>query len=432
MKKGNAKKVGVGLIGCGTVGSAVVEFIFSQRDEIRKRDGVDIELKKIYTRTPSGLKSKHIFELYPHLFTSKCSDVIFDEDIDIIIETVGGIDFAYSLARKALRARKHLVTANKAMLAYHGESLFRLAAQNNIGIGFEASVAGAIPIIRVLSDSLIGGQVISICGILNGTSNFILTKMAQEKLSYDKVLKQAKELGFAEQDPSEDVNGQDARNKIVVLAQLAFGFNLDPKDIYTEGITNIITEDFEYAEEKLNSTIKLIAFCDKEGSMYVCPMLIPKNSFLASVNNEFNGINVLGYNFQELGFTGLGAGGKATASSIVADIINIAINKNKPHETVFHVNKKVQDFNDLIFQHTLRFVVKDQVGIIRDIACVLAEHNISINAVKQNDYGIQRKDALPFLITLNSAREGDVQKAVAKINEFEFLVKPAMVFRSFV
>lgn len=426
------KTTRVGLIGCGTVGSAVAEFLLSQRKSLQERDGLDIELKKIYTRTPSGPKSQEIFQKYKYLFVDTLSKVIFDKDIDIVVETVGGIGFAYKLSQKVLRAGKHLVTANKAMLAHHGTSLFRLAGQNNSRIVFEASVAGAVPIIRVLSDSLVGGQVSSVCAILNGTSNFILTKMAQEKCTYDEALHRAQELGFAEQDPTEDVEGIDARNKIVILARLAFGFDINPESVHIEGITNITTEDFEYAKEELNSTIKLVAFCNNDAAVYVCPMLIPKNNFLASVNNEFNGISIWGENFQELGFTGLGAGGKATASSVVADIVNVARGGYINCSPGLDFRKSIFDFNNLTFEHTLRFVVRNRMGITADYSYILKKFNLGIFDMSQRRYEKEMQNTLPFLVTLEPAREGDVQEAIKEINQLDFMVKPVMIFRSFV
>ena len=319
-----------------------------------------------------------------------------------------------------------MVTANKALLAIYGEEIFALLRQYGRQLGYEAAVAGSIPIISTLRNHLVGRRVKAIAGILNGTCNYILSRMQESGCSFGDALKDAQELGYAEADPNEDISGADTRNKISILAHTAFGFYFNPADIYTQGIEEIIPEDFKYAKDKFNSTIKLIAYCTNERVIYVCPMLVPRNSFLANISDNRNGISIYGEYFNEIGLTGPGSGGEQTAVSIIADLVSIASGTLKSkHLTTFEPHS----FEELYFTHTLRFVIKDQVGILRDITGILAQEGISVRAVEQNEYTEDDKDSLPFFITLEPAQEKNVQKAVHKINQLPYMVRPVVIFR---
>jgi len=435
IEENSMKRVSIALVGCGTVGSGVVEVLAKERENIAKQDGVKIELRKIFTRTPDGQKSSTVFKKHPTLFVHDSEDILDDPEIEIVLETVGGKDFAREVVTRAIEKKKHVVTANKLLLAYFGKEIFDSAQKQGVRIGYEASVAGAIPIIRVIRSSLVGSQICAITGILNGTSNFILTEMAVKSSSFKESLKAAQKLGYAEADPTEDISGEDARNKLVVLSRLAFGFDYNPDDIYTQGIEEVIPEDFEYAQRKLGSTIRLVGHASRGGAVYVAPMIIPKDNFLATIPGNQNGITVSGANFERLGFTGPGAGALPTASAIVADVVNIA--KHQGKNFVPAVNNSMSKakpvrFEDLEFRHTLRFMVQDQLGVLRDISTILAKEGVSIHAVEQNEYSETKKEGLPFLITLSSVKEEKVQKALVQINKLPFMVKPVMVFRSFV
>lgn len=423
------QRIGVGIVGCGTVGSAVADLILQEQAGIAERHNVKLDLVKIYTRNPQGEKSKHLYDTYPDIFTIFLNEVLDDPSIDVVVETMGGRDFPYYyVVRKAVEAGKHVVSANKLLLAYHGEELFELAQERGVHIGYEASVAGAIPIIEVLQKHLVGRQVSSITGILNGTSNYILTQMEKGNRTFGDVLQQAQEKGYAEKNPKEDIEGLDVRNKLVILARLVFGFNFSLDEVYVQGIGDIMTEDFEYANQKLNSTIKLIAHCSQEGGIFVCPMIIPRDHFLANVPSVLNAISIFGKNFGELGLIGLGAGGRPTATSVIADIVKIA---DRQYIPASNSGAELVKFEDLIFSHTLRFLVKDCVGILKDITTILAEEGISIKAVEQNEYPNSRSNNLPFLITLNPTREKKIQRALEKLNRLPYIVKPVVVFRSF-
>lgn len=426
------KKVSVALVGCGTVGSSVVKVLREQKEYIAKRHGVQIELKKIYTRTPEGDKSKKIYDEHRELFVKSLEEILEDPEISIVIETVGGLDFACEVVEGAIVLGKDVVTANKEFLNYRWLTLFSEAAIHGVTIGYEAAVAGAIPIVNILQNSLVGNQIQTISGILNGTTNYILTEMEKGNGSLSDILQEAQVLGYAEVDPHQDISGKDARNKLAILMRSVFGLYFFSASLFTQGIEDIILEDFEYADKKLNSTIRLIAFCTRDGVGFVCPMFISKDDFLAKIPLQLNGIKVTGDNFEELSFIGPGAGGRETASSIVADLVNIAKKTFSNNELNTTSLVQLCDFNTIVFQHTLRFIVNDEVGIIRDISSILADEGISIKAIEQNEYEEAKKSALPFLITLDPIEEGKIQKALKKINELKFLVKPVVVFRSFV
>ena len=424
--------VKIALVGCGTVGSAFVRLFSKQVVEIERRHGIRLELSKIFTRNPKNSKCRHIYNRYPELFSDNLESILGDSEIGIVIEAAGGVDFAEKVIRESILSGKSVVTANKALLNNQWSQIFGLAKDNNVSIGYEAAVAGAVPIIRVVQESFPGKQIKSITGILNGTTNFILSEMERRKESFEAVFKEARYLRYAEADSSEDLSGIDSRNKLAILMRAVWGLNFDPATIYVQGIEDIIPEDFEYAGKKLGASIRLVAYCDDSGTGFVCPMFVPKDDLLARVPRQFNGIKVAGDSFGELSFVGPGAGGKETATAILADAVKIAKGTLVNDETTQSEKSELRNFRNIVFRHTLRFIVNDRPGIIRDISSALADEGISIQAVEQNDYPASRSSALPFLITLHPIREKSVQLALEKINRFPFMVKPVVVFRSFV
>ena len=426
------KRVKIALVGCGTVGSAFVDLLLKQAVEIERRQGVKLELAKILTRSPTGAKCHSIYDRYPDLFVDNMESILRDPEIRIVVESVGGEGFAKDVVISSILWGKNVVTANKAFLNNYWFEIFDLARDNGVSIGYEAAVAGAVPIIRVVQESFPGRQIKSIAGVLNGTTNFILSEMERRKESLETVLKEARDLGYAEADPSDDLFGIDARNKLSILMRAVWGLNFDPETIYAQGIEDIIPEDFEYADKKLGSSIRLVAYCDDAGTGFVCPMFVPKDDLLARVPRQLNGIKIAGDDFGEISFIGPGAGGRETATAVLADVVKIARGTLKNDEASRSDKSELRGFEDIMFRHTLRFIVNDRPGIIRDISSVLADEGISIQAVEQNDYPDSKSSALPFLITLHPIEEKSVQAALEKINRFAFLVKPVVVFRSFV
>lgn len=325
----------VALLGYGTVGSGVVEVIQSNKESITKKAGMPIELK--YVLDLREFPEDPINEIIVHDFNT----ILEDDEVEVVAEAMGGINPAYRFAKEALERGKSYVTSNKELVALHGGELLEIARKNNVNFLFEASVGGGIPIIRPLNQSITADEICEITGILNGTTNFILTKMKDEGRSFEEILKEAQELGYAERNPEADVEGYDACRKIAILASLAFGKYVKFEDIPTEGITKITKEDMFYAE-KLNCVIKLLGTCKKQDDNIfarVAPMLISKNHPLAMVNDVFNAIFVKGNMVGDVMFYGKGAGKLPTASAVVADIIDAAKHKGTNMMTIWNREK---------------------------------------------------------------------------------------------
>lgn len=325
----------VALLGYGTVGSGVVEVIQSNKDSIAKRAGEPIELK--YVLDLREFPGDPVNEMIVHDFNT----ILADDEVEIVAEAMGGINPAYGFAKAVLEKGKSYVTSNKELVALHGGELLEIARENNVNFLFEASVGGGIPIIRPLNQSITADEIYEITGILNGTTNFILTKMKDEGRTFEEVLKEAQELGYAEKNPAADVEGHDACRKIAILASLAFGEHVNFEDIPTEGITKITKEDMFYAE-KMNCVIKLLGTCQKQDDNVfarVAPMLISKSHPLAMVNDVFNAIFVKGNMVGDVMFYGRGAGKLPTASAVVADIVDAAKHKGTNIMTIWNKGK---------------------------------------------------------------------------------------------
>lgn len=325
----------VALLGYGTVGSGVVEVIQSNKDSIAKRAGEPIELK--YVLDLRDFPGDPVNEMIVHDFNT----ILEDDEVEIVAEAMGGINPAYGFAKAVLEKGKSYVTSNKELVALHGGELLEIARKNNVNFLFEASVGGGIPIIRPLNQSITADEIYEITGILNGTTNFILTKMKDDGRTFEDVLKEAQELGYAEKNPAADVEGYDACRKIAILASLAFGEHVSFEDIPTEGITGITKEDMIYAE-KMDCVIKLLGTCQKQDDNVfarVAPMLISKNHPLAMVNNVFNAIFVKGNMVGDVMFYGKGAGKLPTASAVVADIVDAAKHKGTNIMTIWNREK---------------------------------------------------------------------------------------------
>lgn len=397
----------IALLGYGTVGSGVVEVINSNKESIEKRAGKAIDIK--YVLDLREFPGEAINELIVHDF----STILEDDEIEIVAEAMGGVEPAYTFAKSSLLKGKSYVTSNKELVALHGAELLEIARKNKVNFLFEASVGGGIPIIRPLNQSLTADEIYEITGILNGTTNFILTKMKNEGRSFESVLKEAQELGYAEKNPAADVEGYDACRKIAILASLAFGEHVSFEDIPTEGITQISSEDMIYAE-KMNYVIKLLATCQKQdGSVFarVSPMMISKEHPLAMVNDVFNAIFVKGNAIGDVMFYGKGAGKLPTASAVVADIVDAA--KHSGTNIITFWSREKIDLKD-----------KDEVKVSYFIR-VQDEDGLAENKVKEAFKEIQPVEALSreYAFITEVMTEGEFAKRLGKLSDLTIMSK---------
>lgn len=422
------KKINIGLLGLGTVGTGVVKLLHANGQSIAQKVGADIEIKKIMVRNASKPRSIAV----DHLITTNIDDIINDPEIDIVVELMGGETPAKDYMLKALNAGKHVVTANKDVMAKYGRELFAAAEEKQVDLMFEASVGGGIPIIRPLKQCLAGNKITEIMGIINGTTNYMLTKMTNEYLDFDDVLKEAQAKGYAEADPTADVGGFDAARKIAILASIAFGARVSVDDVSVEGITSISKEDIEYASE-LGYIIKLLAIAkeDERGiDVRVHPAFVPGNHPLASVNDVFNAIYIKGDAIGEAMFYGRGAGEMPTASAVAGDIIDVA--RNIQHGVTSRIlctcfdQKTFCPLEKTESPYYIRMLVEDKPGVFASIARVFAEQQVSLHSV------IQRrkinKCAEVVLITYRVC-DAHLKAAISLINELSVVTKIQSIIR---
>lgn len=416
----------VGIIGVGTVGSNVVKILQENEDIITARSG-----KKIVP-VMGVVKDLHKKRDINLPLSDNVDDVIDNPDIDVVIELMGGVDEAYTIIKRALKHGKSVVTANKALLAYHRYELKDLAG--DIPIGYEASVAGGIPIIKALREGLSANHIEAIKGIMNGTCNFILTKMMNEKVDFKEVLKEAQALGYAEADPSFDVGGFDAAHKLLILASIAYGIDVKPEEILIEGIENITSEDICFAKE-FGYSIKLLTIAKKSGDkveLRVHPALVPIQQMIAKVDGVMNGISVIGDRVGETMYYGPGAGGSATASAVVSDLIDIARHtQNSPMLGFIKPLEKsgltLMHKDEICTPYYIRVSVTDKIGVLSQISQVLGKHNISISSFLQKQDALKANSAV-LLFSTHQCKEKEIQAALTELSALEFVeVKPAMI-----
>lgn len=410
--------VNVGLIGLGNIGSGVVEIIQSNADLIEKRTGVRISIVAACSRSKEKAVATGID---PKTHTTDYKQVIANPKVSVVVELVGGYEPARTIILEAIKAGKHVITANKAVLAKHGYEIFEAASKNGVNVLFEAAVGGCIPIIRTIEESYSSDHIESIHGILNGTTNYILTRMA-EGMSYGEALGKAQKLGFAEADPSFDVEGKDASQKLSILASLAFDARIE-FDPYTEGITKITKQDLAYAGE-LGYAIKLLAIAskDKDGiGLHTHPTLVPRSSVLANVSNEFNAILLKGRNTGELFLSGKGAGKLPTATVVVTDIIEMGSRTRITQRSFEKVQAK--PFAKSKSRFFLRLDLANKPGVLAKITKILGENNISIAAFNQKE---DAGDYVAVVIITHPALEGEMEKALAECKALD-VVKPGPV-----
>ncbi|MDD9890149.1 MAG: homoserine dehydrogenase [Gammaproteobacteria bacterium] len=412
------KSLNIGICGLGTVGGGTLALLRENSGEIKHRVGFDLRVTRVATRTLEGKDLLAIEQVSTDVF-----DVARDASIDIVIETIGGLDPALEVIKEALSRGKHVVTANKALIAEYGNELFALARQNNVALAYESSVAGGIPIIKALREGLAGNKINWLAGIINGTGNFIMSEMASKQRQFDEALKEAQDLGYAEADPTFDVEGIDAAHKLTILGSIAFGIPLQFNKTYTEGISHITPEDISYANE-LGYCIKHLGIArqsEKGIEMRVHPTLLAKSRLLANVNGVGNAVLVHGNMVGATLYSGPGAGAEATASALVADIIDLARHiKSGISAPVYpalgyvemHDDLSVIGIEDIEAEYYLRIPAVDRVGVMAKISSILQDHDISIEAVIQKE---AISETVPIIILTHTAAEKRLNQAIVAI-----------------
>ncbi len=427
-------RIAVGLIGFGTVGTGVAKVLTSNAGLIRQRLGVPLELVKV---ADLDLTTDRGVTLPPGVLTSNARAVLDDPTIDIVIELIGGYDPAKRFLLDAMARGKSVVTANKALLAVHGEELFQAAARAKVDIGFEASVGGGIPIVRALTEGLAANRILSLYGIVNGTSNYILTRMTEAGRPFDEVLAEAQKAGYAEADPAFDIAGTDAAHKLAILINLAFGTPVNFKDVYVEGITGIAPMDIAYATE-FGYTIKLLAIAKRhegatgrdgaEVEARVHPTMIANDAPIARVGGVYNAIQVTGDAVGDIMLYGRGAGSLPTASAVVSDVIDMARNilagsVGRVPSCAFQADQRrplrIRPIEEVGSLYYLRFMVLDKPGVLSQLSGVLGKHGISISSVLQR--GRQDGQTVPVVMTTHLAVERNMQAALREIAAFPFV-----------
>jgi len=429
------KTVNIGLIGWGTVGSGVIKILQENGPMIEKRLGTKVILKRI---ADIDLETERAVTVDRDLLTTRAEEVIGDPDVGIVLELIGGIEPAKSYILEAFRRRKHVVTANKALLAVHLDELCGVAQQCNVDLNFEAAVGGGIPIIRALKEGFVAERIETIFGILNGTSNYILSTMSNEGTEFSEVLRQAQAMGYAEADPSFDVEGVDAAHKLAILIKLAFGVKVPFEGIFIEGISNITPLDIEFARE-FGYKIKLLAIAKGDGELIearVHPTMIPANHLLATVAGVFNAIFLQGNAVGETLFFGQGAGMMPTGSAVVGDVVELSRNLLKgTGERVptlsfqgAHIREtKLKDIEDIVRPYYMRFSALDRPGVLSGISGVLGKNDISIASVIQKGRGVS--EAVPVVIMTHEARERSVRKALREIDQMDVILDKTILIR---
>ena len=415
--------IGVGIIGLGTVGIGTYKILTEYKSLLKERTGLDIQVVKI---ADVDLQRDRGLKVDRRLLTKDAGELIADKNVDIVVELIGGTTSAYDYISAAIKKKKWVVTANKALLAERGDEVFDLAEREGCEIGFEASVCGGIPVIRAIQEGLVGNRIGYILGILNGTSNYILTEMTEEGVGFGDALKDAQRLGFAEQDPTLDVEGIDAAHKLSILVRIAFNYPMKMGNIITSGISKIEPIDLGFAKE-FGYKIKLLALAKEEGGSIearVEPSMIPVSHPMSNVNGVYNAVYLVGDRVGPNLYYGKGAGSDPTASSVVSDIANMASRiKNNSGKTRVrqHVRTdlRIRGGEDISAPYYMRVTAQDRPGVLSKVAGILAEHNISISAVVQK--GRMVEGFVPVVMLTHEAIEKNLKEAKAKIDRQPFV-----------
>ncbi|RLL42008.1 homoserine dehydrogenase [Oceanobacillus piezotolerans] len=416
--------VSIGLLGLGVVGSGVIKLIESHQEKLSHQLGCNVDVKGVLVRDLDKYREVGVDQ---RILTTNPDDVIQNPEIDIIVEVMGGIELAREYILKAFAAKKHVVTANKDLVALYGPELQEAASNNKCDFYYEASVAGGIPILRSINDGLSSDLIRKVMGIVNGTTNYILTKMDKEGLSYETALKQAQELGFAEADPTSDVEGLDAARKMAILCRLAFSMDVDLNDVEVKGISSIDLEDLNYAKQ-LDLTMKLIGYAnfeDQKLDVSVQPTLLSHNHPLSSVNNEYNAVYVYGEAVGETMFYGPGAGSLPTATAIMSDVVtvikNMLLNVTGTQFVEPHFKKDLKAPSERFAQYYVRMHVKDEVGVLSIISKLFNERKISFKQILQNP--VKEKGTAEIVVVTHQTSLENFRTAMKQLHELDEVIE---------
>lgn len=414
------KTLRIGLCGLGTVGSSVVSVLIRNQEIISQRAGCQIRLVHIGARRPNPVVDTSGIKV-----SSDILAVARDPEVDVLVELIGGTETAKTLVLEAIKQNKHVVTANKALIAHSGQEIFRAAKNNHVGIGFEAAVAGGIPVIKALREGLSANRIEWVAGIINGTTNFILTEMSEKGRGFSEVLKEAQQLGYAEADPTFDVEGIDAAHKLVILASIAFGMPLEVNKIYTEGITKLDIRDVNYAKE-LGYRIRHLGIARRSSQgveLRVHPTLVPQSRLVANVSGVMNAVMVMGDATGPTIYSGRGAGGEPTASAVIADIVDIARSfaqgmKHSVHPLGVDIDTLVElpilPIDEIESGYYLRITAHDKPGVLSKITQILSEAGISIEAVIQKE-ALPGETTVPLILLTSRTQERTMRHTIDKI-----------------
>jgi homoserine dehydrogenase len=418
----------IGLLGCGTVGAAVVRLLRTNGDAISLRTGTSLRLLRVAVAHPSKRRDVH---LEPGVLTGDAAAVVSDERIDAVAEVMGGVDPARALLLAAIQHGKSVVTANKLLMARHGPELFARAGQAGVDLRLEASVGGGLPLIQPIRESLGANRLLEVAGILNGTTNYILTKMAEAGWEFGQALEEAQRLGFAEADPTADVEGHDAAAKLAILATIAFGTAVHDADVYREGIQRVTAQDIEFATE-LGYALKLLAIArEQDGAIEarVHPAFLPRTHPLAAIGNELNAVFVRGDAVGEVMFVGRGAGGPPTASAVVADLIDVARNRRMGgHGRIGFgalAHRPLRPMDDTASPFYLLMQVTDRPGVFARIAAVFGEEDVSIASIMQKSRG----ETADIVMVTHTARERQMRRVLSRLEELDVVRSVRNVIR---
>ncbi|MGD2021954.1 MAG: homoserine dehydrogenase [Desulfobacterales bacterium] len=429
------KTINVGLLGCGTVGTGVAKLLIDNASVIAARLGATLNLKRV---ADIDIETDRGIQFAQGVLTTDADAVVNDPDIEIVIEMIGGEGIAKELILKAIENGKQVITANKALLASQGNTLFAAAAERGVDLAFEAAVGGCMPIIKSMRESLVANRIHSMTGILNGTCNYILTKITDERRPFEDALSEAQQKGYAEADSALDIDGIDTAHKIAILTALAYGMNINLPDVYIEGISKITPLDVEFAEH-FGYRIKLLAISKNKGDQVearVHPTMIPFDNLLSSVFGTVNAVMVSGDAVGDIMLYGRGAGMMPTASAVISDAVDIARNlmagttRRIPALSVQreHIqNTRIMPMDEIVTHYYFRFAALDRPGVLSAISGILGRYHISIQSMQQK--GRKTNGSVPVVMVSHRAKEADVQQALAEIDQLDVVSQPTMLIR---